>query len=63
MNDQMKNFKKDMRQKLIEKENLAKGKLNFNILYNETKNQLSQIAHQIKHLKESEEKEKAKLTH
>lgn len=34
MNEQMKKFKKVMREKLIEKECLAKNKLNFNKLYN-----------------------------
>ena len=34
MNEQMKRFKKNLRDKLVEKETLAKGKLNFNKLYN-----------------------------
>jgi hypothetical protein len=45
MNGQMKNFKKVIRDKLIEKETMATGKINFNKLYDDTKAKLSDITH------------------
>ena len=54
MNEQMKSFKKNMREKLVEKESLAQVKINFSKLYNETKERLCEISRQMKELKEKE---------